>query len=124
MMSANPRIGMDARAHGTAKKQQEGDIQRLALDVPQGLVETAQRRHQDWPAAIKAAAKSDLPDVFDARGVVSDETIAKARERALDRLGMTLKARLAPAGEPFRLHADEKPTGPNKEGIHHPERYG
>ena len=65
-VAADPGVGADLVAHLAAEHLPRRQAERLALQVPQRLLEPGQRRHQHRPAAIEAAAIGDLPDVLDA----------------------------------------------------------
>ncbi len=117
-VAADPGIGPDPVAHPAAHHLPGGQSERPALQVPQGLLEPGQRRHQDRAAAVEAAAITDLPNVLDPERVVAEEAVAKRREGAVHRLRLAFQARLAPADRAFvRLDPDEQPARRDIEGL-------
>src|SRR5665647_1181604 len=73
------------------------DAQGLALDVPQCLVDTGHGTAKNRTTAVEAAFRQDLPVVFDARGVATDEVLGELCNDRAYGIRVPLKARLAPA---------------------------
>jgi hypothetical protein len=117
-VAADPRIGADRVADASAQQLPCGQAIAPALQIPQGLVEARQRRHQHRAAAIEAAPVTDLPDVLDPSRVLADEPVPQRLERAVDRLREPLKTRFAPAERAvLGLDSDEEPPRRHRKGL-------
>ena len=117
-VAADPGIGADPVAHLAAEHLPGRNAERLALEVPQRLLEPGERRHQHRAAAVEAAAIGDLPDVLDPARVMADEAVAQRLERAVDRLGIALEAGLAPADRAVvAFDPHEQPARRDEEGF-------
>ena len=75
--------------------------QRLALDVPQRLIDPGQRAHMYRAAAVEAAAIQHRPMIFDRRGVFADQIIGQLGDTGGHGFGAAFHHRLAPAGDAF-----------------------
>ena len=71
-IATNPGIHTDALAHPATEQLADRHAERLALDVPQRLIDAGNGTHEDRPAAIEAAAIHDRPEVFDVARVLAD----------------------------------------------------
>ena len=72
------------------------DAQCLALDVPEGLLDSRYRGHFDGPAAVKATSVEDLEEVFDVTGIVSDDKVAHFLDTRGDGCGFAFDDGFAP----------------------------
>ena len=99
MVAANPAVDLDLVANLAAQQLMNGNAQRLALDVPHGLLQTGDRARQDGAAAIEAAAVEHLEGVLDLRGVLADELLGQLAHARLNGLRLALDNRLTPAGQ-------------------------
>ncbi len=91
--------------------------ERLALDVPERLVDARDRAHVDRTTAIEAAAIHDVPVVFDQEGVLADQIVFQFVDGGLHRQRPPLDHRLAPADNALiRLDLQEQPAWRNDVG--------
>ena len=74
------RVRADAVPHGRAEQLVDGLAERLALDVPERDVETADRVDRD-PAAteVDEAAVHLVPQALDIGRILADQRVAQAR---------------------------------------------
>jgi hypothetical protein len=85
--------------------------ERLALDVPQCLVDARDRAHVDGAAAIEAAAIHDVPVVLDQERVLADQVVLELVDSRLDGQGPALDDGLAPADDALvGLDLQEQPA--------------
>ena len=85
--------------------------ERLALDVPERLIDAGDRTHENRAAAIERAAVHGLPVIVDARGIFADELLADLGDRGFDAARAAFDHGLAPADEAFvRLDLEEHPA--------------
>ena len=103
----------------------DGHAQRLALDVPQRLVDAGERAHQHRPAAIEAAAVEHLPVVLDPERVLADQEVGQFRDRWPRRVRAPLDDRLAPARDPLvGLDLEEQPARRDEVGLQRGDLHG
>ena len=81
-MAVVVRVADDFVANATAQQLIDGHAEGLALDVPQGDVDGGDCGAQHALGREEAAAEEELPDVFDTKGVLSDEDLLKVLECA------------------------------------------
>src|ERR1700734_2416807 len=67
------RVDTHAIARGAAQQLIDGNSERLALDVPQRLIDAAQGAREDWTAAIEGMTVDGLPMVSDAARILADQ---------------------------------------------------
>ncbi len=70
---ASVRIDADTPSRRSAEKFVDGHAEGLALDVPQGLVDAAQRTGKQWPAAVEGMAIDGLPVMSDVTRILADK---------------------------------------------------
>src|SRR5699024_2210207 len=93
-------------------------IERLALQVPQGVVDTGDGGAEHRPAAVEAGAGHLLPEVLDPGRVLPEQQVGIAVDHALHGLGVALQACLAPAdGAVDGLDPDKQPARDDLEGL-------
>lgn len=97
-VAADPAIGLHAVAHQPAQQLVYRHAQRLALDVPQRLVDTGDRAHQDGAATVETGAVHGLPQVVDARRILADDIAGQFVYGGLHRTGAAFDNRLSPTG--------------------------
>src|SRR5215203_4590132 len=86
--------------------------ERLALDVPERLVDARDSAGQDGTAAVEATLGENLPVVLDRARIPADQVAGELLDRGGHRDGPALDDGLAPAGDAL-IGADrqEQPTG-------------
>src|SRR5215831_10252136 len=72
------------------------DAERLAFDVPEGLIDSCERAHVDSTAAIEPGAIQDSPMFLDQERVLPDEVITELLDSGGDRVRPSLEDRLSP----------------------------
>ena len=100
-VSSHPAVGFDFIAHQATQQLPDRRIQRLPFDVPQRLVNTGDRAHQDRSAAIKAGAVHDLPQIVDPRRILANQIVPQLMYRRLHGARPAFDDRLAPADYPL-----------------------
>jgi hypothetical protein len=98
---ADPAVDLDAVAHLAAEQLVDRHAERLALDVPERLVDAGDRTHQDRAASVEIAAVHRLPEVVDARRVLPDQLAGELLHGCLDGARAAFDDRLAPAADAF-----------------------
>ena len=97
-------------AHGTAEQLANRLPHFFALDVPERLVDAANGAHIADAGTPKILAMHDLPQMFDAARVLTDQQHRNVFDRAGDGLGFPLERGFAPAVKAgligFHLHED------------------
>ncbi len=96
-VAADPGIDLDLVAHLAAEQRMDRLSQRLALDVPQRLVDAGNRAHVDGAAAIEAGAVHDVPVVLDQEGILADQIVFQLMHGRLHGQCPAFHHRLAPA---------------------------
>src|SRR6218665_3196601 len=97
--------------HQAAEQLVYRDAERLALDVPQGLIDAGDGAHEDRSATVKARTLHHLPAVIDACRVLPDQVRLQFMHCRLNGARMAFDHRFAPADEALvRLDAQEHPT--------------
>ena len=95
----------------------DGRPKRLALDVPERLVDAGNGAHMDGAAAIEPAAIQDVPVILDQERIFPDQVIFQFVDGSLHRQRPALDHRFAPAGNTFiRLDLQEQPAWRNDVG--------
>ena len=82
--TARPCIGPNAFTDGPPQKLIYRHSQYFPLDVPEGLVYSAQCRIDDDPSAISVVQKHDLPVMFDVCGILAYNILRYKRHRPGD----------------------------------------
>jgi hypothetical protein len=91
--------------------------ERLALDVPQRLVDARDGAHVDGATAIEAAAIHDGPVVLDQEGILADQVVCQFVDGGLDGQRTAFDDRLAPADDALvGLDLQEQPARRNDIG--------
>ena len=85
---ARMRVDADAVARGAAQQFVHRHPERLALDVPQRLIDARQRAGEDRAAAVERVAVNRLPVMHHATGILTDQV----RLDFLHRLGTRQRA--------------------------------
>ena len=109
------RAGIDADrvTHRTAEKLIHRRAQHLALDVPERLIDGAQRGVDHHAAAVAVVQVHDLPEPLDRRRILPHDLAAQQLDRRRDRGGLVDQGRLPPAVHAgVGLHLDEQPVAP------------
>ena len=95
----------------TAEELVHGHAVRLPGDVPQRLIQSADRGVEHNAATPESVTEHRLPQVLDPRGILTDQMARHFLDGGLDRERRELQRRLAPAVHPFvRLDLDEEPV--------------
>src|SRR6218665_826333 len=106
-----PAVGGPPVAPQAAEQLVYRDAERLALDVPQGLIDAGDGAHEDRSATVKARTVHHLPEVIDACRVLPDQVRLQFMHCRLNGARMAFDHRFAPADEALvRLDAQEHPT--------------
>ncbi len=115
-ITANPRVDANLVTHLTAEQVTDRHPQRLALDVPQRLIDAGQRTHVNRAAAVETAAVQHGPDVFDVARVFADQVIGQLFHSGSDRVRAAFDHWLAPADNALvSLDLEEAPARRNDE---------
>ncbi|MNO95535.1 hypothetical protein D3C76_871800 [compost metagenome] len=115
-VAADPRIHADLVPHLATQQVTDRHTQRLALDVPQRLVDTGQGAHVDRAATVEAAAIEHGPDVFDVARVFADQVVGQFFNGGSNRVRAAFDHGLTPAGHAFvGLDLEEAPARWNDE---------
>src|SRR5689334_14696028 len=110
-VASNPGIHGNAVTHPPTEQLPHGHTHCLALEIPQGLIQSGQGRHQHRSAAIETETVSDLPHLFDPSGIRTDEALPERGKRDFDRLGMHFQTALTPTNRTIvRLDTNEQPA--------------
>ncbi|MNV12343.1 hypothetical protein D3C71_1029410 [compost metagenome] len=116
-VATDPRIHADLVPHLTTQQIADRNAQRLALDVPQRLVDTGQGAHVDRAATVEAAAIEHGPDVFDVARVFADQVVGQFLNGSGDSVGAAFDHGLAPTGHALvGFDLEEAPARRNDEG--------
>ena len=92
-----------------------GRIVVLALDVPQGLVDTGDRTHEYGSTAIETAAVHRLPMLLNLQRILTDQIVGKLLHGSEYRVRPTFDDWLSPTGNPFvRVNFQKQPSGWNE----------
>ena len=120
-VAADPGIDADAVAALAAEQLMHRHTQRLALDVPQRLVDAGERAHVHAAAAIEPAAIQHRPVILDLVRVLADQIVGQFLHLGGDSCGAAFDHRLAPARDaligidlqeqPARRHQERRQLG-------------
>ena len=99
VVAADPAVHADAIAHRTAEKLVDRNPERLALEVPQRLVDAGDGTAKHRSTAVEAALGQYLPVVFNAVGVGADEVFRELFDHRAHGIRMPLEAGFAPADD-------------------------
>ena len=111
MVAADPAVDLDPIAAFAAQKVIDRHAERLALDIPHGLLDTGDGAGQDGAAAVEAGAVHLLEGVLDIGGTVADKLIAQFPDGGGHAVGLALAHRLTPADEAVvRGHFEKQPA--------------
>src|SRR5699024_889555 len=100
-VSADPRVRADPIPDLPTEQLMNRLTERLALDVPQGLVDSGDRTHENGATAVEATAVHDRPQVFDVRWVLADEQVGELIDGGSHRGGFAFEDGLTPTDDPF-----------------------
>ena len=93
-----------------------GDIEGLALDVPERLVDAGERAHVDAAAAVETGAVHDGPVILDEEWVLPDEVVAQLTHRGGHGVRASLEHWLTPARDSLvGLDLEKAPARWNEE---------
>ncbi len=110
-VAANPRVHPDPVAHLAAEQRMHRHAQRLAVDIPQRLVDPGQRAHQHRPAAVETAAIQHVPVILDQARILADEVVGQLLHRGGHGMRAALHDGFAPAADArIGIDADEQPA--------------
>ena len=98
-VAADPAVGLHAVAHAAAEQLVDRYTERLALDVPQCLVDPGDGTHQDRAATIETAPVERLPQIVDPRRVLSDQVVRQLMDGRFDRLRASFDDGLSPTDD-------------------------
>ena len=111
-VAADPAVDLESVAAGAAQQFIDRNPERLALDVPESLIDAGDGAHDLRAAAVEAAPVHHLPDVLNAGGVLAGDQPAELLHAGAHRIGTPLDNRLSPAGNSFvGVDLQEKPAG-------------
>ena len=110
--AAQVRVHADAVAHGAAEQFVDRDAERLAQDVPAGLLDAGDRAHADHAQSPEGLPVELLIEVLDAGRVLADQHGLEILDGADDGARFPFERRFAPAGEAVLIgfHFDEHPV--------------
>jgi hypothetical protein len=100
-VSADPRICADTIPHLPAEQLMHRLAERLALDVPQGLVDARDRTHENGATAVEATAVHDRPQVLDVRRILADEQVGELIDGGSHGCCLAFEDRLTPSHDPL-----------------------
>ncbi|MNI01584.1 hypothetical protein D3C73_544330 [compost metagenome] len=100
-VAADPGIDFDPIPDLATEKRMDRLAQRLALDVPERLVDAGERRHVNGPSAIEPAAIKNSPVILDQKRVLADQVIGHLMHGGLDGQRPALNHRLTPTDDAF-----------------------
>jgi hypothetical protein len=101
-------VGVDAHPVADLAAEESPDRlpQRLAEDVPQGVLDPADRGHADDPEPVVAVLGHDPQGLLDVPGVPADDHRGEVLDGADDGPRLPVQARLAPPDEAVLVGAD------------------
>jgi hypothetical protein len=109
-VAADPRVDADAIAQLATQQRVHGNAERLALDVPQRLIDPGEGAHVHAAAAVESAAVQHRPVILDQRRILADQIVGQLLDGGGDRVRASLEHRLTPPGDPLvRLDLEEAP---------------
>ncbi len=119
LVAADPSVDPDPVTHRPTEEGVHRDVQRLAQDVPQGLVQPGDGARQDRSAAIEAALGQHLPVRLDAARVLPDQQRSELVHGRPHHVGAALDHGLAPPDDArVGLDAAEQPARGDGERVH------
>ncbi len=105
------RVEADPVAAGAAEQRVHGQPRGLSGDVPERLLDAADRGHQHRPAAPERVPIHDLPEMLDPARVLALDQARELGDGGHDRLGLSLERRLSEPGDSLvGPHLDEHPV--------------
>ena len=100
-VSADPRVGADPIPDLPAEELMHRLAKRLALDVPQCLIDSGDRTHEDGTTAVEATAVHDRPQVLDVRRILADEQVGELINGGSNGGCLAFDDGFAPSHDPF-----------------------
>ncbi len=94
-------IGNHLVAHQAAQQLVDRDVQRLALDVPEGDIDRGERGGYRAFGRKEPSPREGLPEMLDTKRVLTDQQGLEMLDRAGDRQLTAGQTRFADAGDPF-----------------------
>ena len=114
-----PRVGTDTVPDRAAQQLIHGNVKRLALDVPQRLVDGAKRRADDYAVPVPVVEVHELPGALDVERAPADDLWSEHMHRLGDRRCLVDQAALSPTVDALvGLDFDEHPVAPRAFGPH------
>jgi hypothetical protein len=107
-VATDPSIHPDAIPDRASEKLVHWDAQRLALDVPQRLVDAGDRTAQDRASAVEASLGEHLPVVLDAGRVGPQKVLPELVDRRHAQRSNGLRGWPRPSRRPLRLSRSER----------------
>jgi hypothetical protein len=118
---AQPEVGVELHPipYLAAQKPPHRQPDRLAEDVPQRVLDAADRGHADDAEAVVAVLLEHAADLLDVPGIAAEEQWLQVLDRAGDGARLPVQRRFTPAVETVlvRLHLHEDPVAHLR--IHH-----
>ncbi len=100
-VAAHPAVGFDFVAHQAAHELPDRRVQHFTFDIPQRLVDTGDGAHQDRTTAVEARAVHHLPQVINARRILTNQVFTQLVHRRFNGARAPFNHRFAPAHNPF-----------------------
>src|SRR5699024_6393193 len=100
-VSADPRIRADTIPHLPTEQLIHRLAERLALDVPQCLIDARDRTHENGATAVEATAVHDRPQVLDVRRILADEQVGELIDGGSHGRCLAFDDGLTPSHDPF-----------------------
>lgn len=98
-------------AHAPAEQLVDGDPERLSENVPERHVDAGKRGTVDRTAMVESTAVEMLPEIFDAPGILTDQSPAHLTKHRLYGERCSLERGLTETGQTrVGMHAHDQPT--------------
>ena len=113
-VAANPLVDPDGVTTGSAHEVMNRRIVVFSFDIPERLIDSRERAHQDRSTPVKGRPVEFLPDILNPGGITPHHIVHHFMDGRLDRVGLPFNDRLPPADETVvRLNFQKQPARGN-----------